>query len=464
MPDKTYKKSLFIFRRDLRLEDNTGLLEAAEASETVIPLFIFDPRQADADTNDYFSKPAFRFMCEALVHLDGHLRKRDSRLHVGSARPDELLDTLLADTDVQAVFFNMDYTPFSIERDKEMKAVCASHDVEVKDFHDVALTVPGEVLTNAGDPYRVFSPFERKARENEPAKPQRNNFDTFGRLDHRKLDDVSTVRSYQPDGNEEILQTGSRDEATAILRRIEDFQDYEEERNQPSMQGTTRLSAHLKFGTISPRELYWVVAKHLGESSGLITELYWRDFYLHISWHFPEVFGGNFNTDYDDIPWENDREKFQAWQEGRTGFPIVDAGMRELEDSGWMHNRVRMIVASFLTKDLNIDWRWGEKHFAQHLVDYDPSSNNGGWQWAASTGADAQPYFRIFNPWTQGETHDPDAVYIKKWVPELADVSADRIHKIGDKGVPDDTDYPDAIVDHKKMYHEAIARYKQAKK
>jgi deoxyribodipyrimidine photo-lyase len=463
MTDKKYKKSLIIFRRDLRLEDNTALLAACESSEEVIPLFCFDPRQADEGHNDYFSNNAFRFMCDALLELDKHLRKRNSRLHVGTAKPDELLDTLLADSDIQAVFFNQDYTPFSVQRDKQMKSVCELYDVDAQDFHDVALTVPGEVLTQAGDPYRVFTPFERKARKQQPQKPRRNNFDNFGRLDHPELDDVSVVRNHRPDTNNEIFQTGGRNQATSILQCIKDFQDYKDERNEPSTRGTTRLSAHLKFGTISPRELYWAVAENLSVNHGLISELYWRDFYLHISWHFPEVFGENFNSDYDGIPWENDKEKFQAWQRGLTGFPIVDAGMRELTKSGWMHNRVRMIVASFLTKDLNIDWRWGEKHFAHHLVDYDPSSNNGGWQWAASTGADAQPYFRIFNPWTQGKTHDPDVVYIKKWLPELSNMSADRIHKIVDKGVPDDINYPNTIVDHKKMYHEAIARYKRVK-
>lgn len=463
MTEKKYQKSLFIFRRDLRLEDNTGLLAAAEMSDEVIALFCFDPRQADDEKNQYFSQPAFRFMCDALTELNDHLEKRDVRLHIAEARPEEILETLLSEADIDAVFYNRDYTPFSCQRDAAMDNVCVKHDTAVESFHDVALTVPGEVLTQAGDPYRVFTPFERRARQNEPSKPRRNNFDNFSTLDHSNLGDVSVVEEYRPEDNEDILQTGGRKEATETLQRIEEFKDYEDDRNIPAKAGTTRLSAHLKFGTISVREVYWVVAEHLGTDHGLISELYWRDFYLHVSWHFPEVFGENFNSDYDGIPWENDQEKFAAWKEGKTGFPIVDAGMRELKATGWMHNRVRMIVASFLTKDLNIDWRWGEKHFAQHLVDYDPSSNNGGWQWAASTGADAQPYFRIFNPWTQGGTHDPQAVYIKKWIPELADIPAKRIHKIADKGVPEGVEYPEPILDHKEMYHAAIARYKKVK-
>lgn len=464
MNKKKYNRSIFIFRRDLRLEDNTALLAACEQSVEAIPVFCFDPRQAKDGENDYFSENAFRFMCDSLIELDEHLKKRGSRLHILEGQPEKALADLFAGHDIDALFFNKDYTPFSIQRDEAMKQICRQAGMGAHGFPDVSLTEPGEVLTNEGNPYRVFGAFERKAKNKEVPTPRRNNFDNFGRLTGDMISGIDTVTDRRPTGGADVLQQGGRKEATKTLRRIEDFKNYSQDRDIPAQSGTTRLSAHMKFGTISPREFYWTVRDEFSVSHDLISELYWRDFYLHISFHFPEVFGNNFNSDYENIPWENNEDKFACWQEGQTGFPIVDAGMRELKNTGWMHNRVRMIVASFLTKDLNIDWRWGEKHFANHLVDYDPSSNNGGWQWAASTGADAQPYFRIFNPWTQGEKHDPDAEYIKKWLPELADVTPTRIHKLGDKGVPEEVDYPEPIVDHNKMYHEAKARFKQAKK
>lgn len=463
MSKKKYNQSIFIFRRDLRLEDNTALLAACEQSESVIPVFCFDPRQAKKSENDYFSENAFRFMCDSLSELDEHLRKRGSRLHILLGQPDEELGKLFDKEEIDALFFNEDYTPFSLKRDSAMADTCREAEVSCESFHDVSLSVPGEVMTGQGTPYQVFSAFEKRARKQKVRRPRRNNYDNFVNLDAENLSGIEAVEDRRPDGGEEIAQSGGRKKAMDILQTIENFKNYSQDRDVPAKRGTTRLSAHLKFGTISPRELYWAVKDTFNASHDLISELYWRDFYLHTSFHFPEVFGENFNDDYKDIPWENDEEKFAAWQEGKTGFPIVDAGMRELKETGWMHNRVRMIVASFLTKDLNIDWRWGEKHFAQNLVDYDPSSNNGGWQWAASTGADAQPYFRIFNPWTQGKKHDPQATYIKKWIPELAEVPANRIHKLGDKGVPEEVDYPEPIVDHNEMYHAAKKRFKKAK-
>lgn len=228
-------------------------------------------------------------------------------------------------------------------------------------------------------------------------------------------------------------------------------------RNLPSLSGTTGLSAHHKFGTISIRESYWAVRSALGKSHTLVRELYWRDFFTHIGFHYPHVLSGCFHERYDTLKWENDEVKFKAWCQGRTGFPIVDAGMRELNITGFMHNRMRMITASFLVKDLHIDWRWGEKYFAQRLVDYDPLVNNGNWQWAASTGCDAQPYFRIFNPWLQQAKYDPKCLYIKQWVKELAGCTPKRIHRIQDN-IP--TEYVSPIVDHAVASQKAKAMFK----
>jgi deoxyribodipyrimidine photo-lyase len=464
--DNQYSTSIFIFRRDLRLEDNRGLLAACKHSKSVIPVFIFDPRQANPDQNDYYSQNAFRFMCDSLLEVDTHLKNRGSRLHVLSGEAHEEVKNILAETSIQAVYVNADYTPFSIHRDQQIRDVCAEAGVEFKSFTDVCLNEPGDVLTNAGSPYKVFTPFKNKAMKSTPEKPRANNCDNFGIFRDKRISGADVIKDRRPAGGEKIFQSGGRKKATDTLNRLKKFGTYDEDRNTPAIEGTTGLSAHLKFGTISPREFYWSVRSEFDKSHGLINEIYWRDFYLHVTYHFPEVIekSANFSDQFEDLDWKNDESEFTAWKAGETGFPFVDAGMRQLKKSGWMHNRVRMATASFLTKDLWIDWRWGEKHFAKHLVDYDPSSNNGGWQWAASTGADAQPYFRIFNPWTQGQDHDPNAEYIKEWVPELRDVSAERIHKIEDEGVPEEVDYPEAMVDHNERYHKTKDWLKQAKK
>jgi deoxyribodipyrimidine photo-lyase len=458
------RTAVFIFRRDLRLEDNTGLLAACKQYDQVVPVFCFDPRQADKEKNEYHSENAYRFMCDSLLELDDHLKKRDSKLHIYQGQPDALIKKLGTDRNVDAVYCNADYTPFSKQRDQQMAEACDTADLSFQASHDVCLTEPGSVLTNSGDPYKVYTPFANKARKRSVDKPKRNNFDNYTRIRTDYLSGRSVIEDKRPDGGEKVKQTGGRSNATEKLRNLDKHDNYDEDREVPAIEGTTRLSAHLKFGTISCREFYWSVRKELGKNHGLIAEIYWRDFYLHVIYHFPEVLGEPFNDQFDGLNWRHDKKDFERWQEGRTGFPIVDAGMRELKQVGWMHNRVRMIVASFLTKDLQIDWRWGEKHFAQHLVDYDPASNNGGWQWAASTGADAQPYFRIFNPWTQGEDYDPECDYIKEYVPELEDVDPERIHAIEDKGVPEGLDYPAPMVDHNEMYHETKAWFKKHKK
>lgn len=463
MSKKRYNRSLFIFRRDLRLEDNTGLLAACDQSQEVIPVLIFDPRQADEANNEYFSQNAFRFMCDSLLELDEHLKNRSSKLHVLEGEPSHVLPEIIKENDIDAVFLNRDYTPFAKERDEELHNVCERAETNVQFAHDLYLTVPGEILTNDGGPYKVFTPFEKKAREQDVSKPHQNNYSNMIRIRGDKVSGIEKVEEYHPGKNEQIVQQGGRGNALQTLRNLERFSNYESDRDTPSKKGTTRMSAHLKFGTVSVREVYWAIRDALGGSTQLVSELYWRDFYGHVLYHFPEVLGENYLDKYKDgIDWENDKGQFEAWKEGETGFPIVDAGMRELQNTGWMHNRVRMIVASFLTKDLRIDWRWGEKWFAQNLVDYDVASNNGGWQWAAGTGTDAQPYFRIFNPWSQGEKHDPNCEYIKKWVPELEGVEAKRIHKIGDKGVPDGVEYPEPIVDHSEAREKTLAMYKRA--
>lgn len=451
MPSKKYSLSLFIFRRDLRLHDNTGLIEACKHSKEVIPAFFFDERLLD-NKSDRYRPNVIQFMIESLRELNEALFARGSRLYFfyGKIFFDEFKKLLLNEK-IEAVFLNEDYTPFSKRRDTKLKEITLNCGVDFKSFFDLVLTRPGEVITGDEKPYKIFTPFFKNTKTKVIRKPERNNFKNFYKSKIANSKNEAVLEELLPGINEDLCQRGGRTNALKTLRRINEFKSYEEKRNFPSVEGTTKLSAHVRLGTVSIREFYWSVRNKLGSNNPLITELFWRDFYTHLTHFFPCVFGHSFNKKYELLKWENDKEKFNAWCKGLTGFPIVDAGMRQLNKTGWMHNRVRMIVASFLTKDLHIDWKWGEKYFSSKLVDYDPSSNNGGWQWAASTGADAQPYFRIFNPWRQQERFDPDALYIKEWIPELSDLTPKEIHNLNQNDLFSRSiiDYPDPIVDHK---------------
>ncbi len=458
MASKKYRKSLFIFRRDLRLDDNSGLINACKQSDEVIPSFFFyndllDPSSAK------FRPNLIQFMYESLVDLSVQLGNKGSRLNVfyGNSLLNEF-EKVIKEHEIDAVFVNEDYTLYSKRRDIALMKICKDNNKDFHSFSDYLLTRPGDVLTKENKPYKVFTPFFKASSLLKINKPAKNNFKNYKYLQNNNKDLTPLTRLFVE--NEFLAQKGGRKEALIRLKTIKKLNDYKEIRNLPYIDGTTCLSAHIKFGTVSVREIYWNIREHLGAESQLITELFWRDFYAHLAYFFPHVFGNSFIPKYGDIEWENDKQKFKAWCNGATGFPIVDAGMRQLNKTGWMHNRVRMIVASFLTKDLHIDWKWGEKYFASKLVDYDPCSNNGGWQWAASTGADAQPYFRIFNPWRQQERFDKDAEYIKRWVPELKDLLPVEIHKL-ENGSLFSLDYPTPIIDHKVEALKAKDLYKK---
>nr|WP_280954397.1 deoxyribodipyrimidine photo-lyase [Methanohalophilus levihalophilus] len=277
-----------------------------------------------------------------------------------------------------------------------------------------------------------------------------------------KGEDRGILKHILKDRNENLYSKGGRENGLEILDNPKRFENYQDERDYPALDATTGLSAHNKFGTVSIREVYHCLADEFGKNHPLITQLYWRDFFTHLAYNNPHVFGHSFRKKYDSLKWIDDKDSFRKWCEGKTGFPIVDAGMRQLNTTGYMHNRVRMIAASFLVKDLHIDWRWGERYFAQHLVDYDPCVNNGNWQWAASTGADSQPYFRIFNPWLQQTKFDKDCEYIKTWVPELADVDPKRIHRLGHDEKHRIPDYPAPIVDHSREREQSLFMFKSA--
>jgi deoxyribodipyrimidine photo-lyase len=319
--------------------------------------------------------------------------------------------------------------------------------VKFLSYSDALLTEPEQVQKSDGTPYTIFTPFMKRARLISVPIPNANIKCNYFADPISLPMAVGSPTEFLENANPNLLLKGGRSEAMKLLSEIGRFVKYDEERNLPAVKGTTLLSAHHKFGTLSIRETYHAIAQELSVDHPLMNELYWRDFFTHIGFHFPHVFGHSFRQKYDSLEWENDEQKFDRWCNGLTGFPIVDAGMRELTTTGFMHNRVRMVVASFLVKDLHIDWRWGERFFARHLVDYDPAVNNGNWQWAASTGCDAQPYFRIFNPWSQQLRFDPECIYIKRWVSELFNLKAKEIHRYIESKTPV-PDYPFPIVDH----------------
>lgn len=451
---KRYPLALHIFRRDLRLEDNTALLEALKLAETVLPCFIFDKRQINQ--NDYKGDHCLSFMAHSLQELNTALKAKGSKLYLFYGIAEDVVADLLKQVDIKAVFINRDYTPFSRSRDANMAEVCRNNGVDFHSFADALLHEPEEVHKPDHTPYTVYTPFYKKALPLFVQKPRANTADNYYQK-NVAMEDKEVLSQLLQINNANMLVKGGRSEALTLLEDVKDLKNYVDVRNLPSVHGTSQLAAHNKFGTLSIREFYYKVVKSFGSAHTLINELIWRDFFTHITFHFPRVMGSAFHEKYNRLEWSQNQHHWQAWCEGRTGFPIVDAGMRQLNASGYMHNRVRMIVASFLTKDLHIDWREGEKYFAQKLSDYDPAVNNGNWQWAASTGCDAQPYFRIFNPWLQQQKFDPDCLYIKRWIPELAKTPPKIIHNISETPV---SGYPKAIIDHAVETQKTKAIYK----
>jgi deoxyribodipyrimidine photo-lyase len=435
-----YNCSLFIFRRDLRLPDNTGLNAALRQSRQVMACFMFDPRQVEAHA--YQSQPGLQFMQEAVTELQQEIVKHGGKLYLLFGRPDQLLQQLQQQHAIQAVFVNRDYTPFSRQRDQDLQQQCLQLGLDFHSHDDLLLNAPEQVLKVDGSAYQQFTAFYNRARPMPVNLPQPL---AVGHLLDIDVDAADLLQRFkQPHSN--LLPGGRRAAMDILENKLVGCQQYQQQRDFPVQAATSTLSAYLKFGCCSVREVFWAIQQVLGAEHALIRQLYWRDFFTHIGFHYPQVFGHAFQSRYDNIAWENDEQKFWAWAKGQTGFPLVDAAMRELLQTGWMHNRLRMVVASFLVKDLHISWRWGERYFAQHLLDYDPCVNNGNWQWAASTGCDAQPYFRIFNPWLQQRKFDAQCLYIKRWLPELQAFTPKEIHAWPDK--PQVCAYPAPIVDH----------------
>ena len=426
--------SLFWFRRDLRLHDNHGLFEALRGPHPVQPVFIFDRYILD-ELEDRKDRRV-EFIHRALGQIQAALRASGATLDVRYGTPETIFPELCREYPVQAVYTNHDYEPYARERDAGIAGMLSEKSIRFHSFRDQVIFEKGEVLKDDGKPYTVFTPYSRKwktrlAQEGLPVYETRGYFDRFYPQSPRTLPTLQSM-GFEPAGQPFPPSAWSRE---LILR-------YREQRDFPGLPGTSRLSVHLRFGTISIREL----AREAGTlSETFLNELIWRDFYHMILWHFPRVTTEAFKPEYDRIPWRQAESDFAAWCEGRTGYPIVDAGMRELNATGFMHNRVRMIVASFLTKHLLIDWRRGEAWFAQKLLDYDLAANNGGWQWAAGCGCDAAPYFRVFNPYLQTKKFDPDLRYVRQWVPELEELS-----------------YPRPIVDHETARKRCLQVYSEA--
>jgi deoxyribodipyrimidine photo-lyase len=426
--------TVFWFRRDLRLEDNTALRYALAGSESVQPLFIFD-----TDILDKLDNKADRrvdFIHSTLEKLQEQLVSIGSSLLVIKGKPIDVFKELLRSHDVKSVYANHDYEPYAIKRDEEVKQVLDEKKISFFTFKDQVIFEKREVCKNDGTPYTVFTPYSRKWKSlltDKSTEEQDTSvyFDRFIRTSSRHFPSLEEI-GFSASGA--VFPDARIDEDT--------LKNYETNRNIPALNGTSHIGLHLRFGTISVRKAVRAALQH---SEIFLNELIWREFFMMILWNFPHVAKSSFRSAYDAIQWRNEEEEFAKWCRGETGYPMVDAGMRELLQTGYMHNRVRMVVASFLCKHLLIDWRWGEAWFAAHLLDYELSSNNGNWQWAAGSGCDAAPYFRVFNPSEQAKKFDPQMKYILKWVPEYGT-----------------SDYAEPMVEHRFARERALKAYGKA--
>ena len=407
--------NIFWFRRDLRLHDNAGLYHALKEGKSVLPVFIFDRNILNDLENR--SDRRVEFIHLALQDMQRQLFLLKSTLDVRYGFPAELFQQILQEYRVEKVFTNHDYEPYAGERDALVEKLLWQNGVTFHTCKDQVIFEKSEVRKDDGKPYTVFTPYSKKwkALVNEQTLRPFPGEKFFSNFYKQGIKDIPSLESmnFHPAGQVFPGKDWKKEIITG----------YKEQRDIPSVQGTSRLSVHLRFGTISIREL---AAKAGSLNETFLNELIWRDFYHMILWHFPHVVGHSFKPGYDAILWRNNEKEFEAWCSGQTGYPIVDAGMRELAVTGYMHNRVRMITASFLTKHLLIDWRWGEAWFAKQLLDFDLAANNGGWQWAAGSGCDAAPYFRVFNPYLQTQKFDPELKYIRRWVPEWQELTYPR--------------------------------------
>jgi len=427
--------SVFWFRRDLRIDDNAGLWKALKSGQPVLPIFIFD--RNILNKLEERSDARVSFIHQSITAINSQLKEYGSALHVFYSTPMEVMQDLSQKYEVKSVFLNRDYEPYAKERDQQVYDFWKARGVDVIGAKDHVIFEKDEVVKGDGTPYLVFSPYGRAWRKilkpyHYKSYPTEKYFGKFFRCELGSIPSLEDMGFEKTDIPIPSLQIDSN-----IIKTYDSTRNFPAKKN-----GTTRLGIHLRFGTLSVRKL---LAHGIHYNETFVNELIWRDFYQMALYNFPNSREKAIKPKYDFIRWENNEDHFKAWCKGKTGYPIVDAGMRELNQTGYMHNRVRMIVASFLTKHLLIDWRWGEAYFAQKLLDFDLASNVGGWQWASGSGLDAAPYFRVFNPTAQMEKFDKDLKYIKKWVPEL------ETHL-----------YPQPIVEHKWARERCLERFKEA--
>jgi len=421
------KVSIFWFRRDLRVEDNHGLYKALNSSFPVLPIFIFDTNILDELSQ---TDPRVSFIHEQIVELNKRFKSHSSSFFTVKDSPSNAFKKIVSQFDVQEVYFNEDYEPYARQRDAEITRFLVALGITVKAVKDHVIHAKNEILKADQTPYTVYTPYKNKWME-------KFNTSTITYFNSENLNKYFKCNFEIPS----LTNIGFRSSNIKVTNYcLDHLEDYESIRNYPALNQTSNISPHLRFGTISIRKVVHKAIKH----QTFLNELIWREFFMQILYHFPRVVNTNFKKKYDAIVWRNNEEEFNKWKNGETGYPIVDAGMRQLNATGYMHNRVRMITAGFLCKHLLIDWRWGEAYFAEKLLDFELASNNGNWQWSAGTGCDAAPYFRIFNPTEQVKKFDKQLTYIRKWVPEL-----------------DTLNYPDPIVEHKYARERALKVYKQ---
>jgi len=468
-----YEKSLVWFRRDLRDFDHAALYNALKTSSQVFCIFVFDTEILDLLINKQDRR--VEFIWESVKELKAALQANGGDLIVMHGKARELIPMYALQANIHAVFANRDYEPSAVARDAEVAAKLAQNNIEFHSFKDQVLFEKDEVLSLSNKPYSVFTPYKNahlKKLDDFYLKPYSVDryIHNLARVEQSELIGLESMRFVRTNLADMRLPTGMSGGAQLFADFEERMHQYKDARNFPAIKGVSYLSVHLRFGTVSVRHLARQARNHANAGSQTwLNELIWRDFYFQILHHHPQVATGKaYKAEFGSLPFPNDEALFKAWCEGKTGYPLIDAAMRQINSTGFMHNRLRMVVASFLVKDLLIDWRWGERYFAEHLIDFDLSANNGGWQWAASTGCDAQPWFRIFNPITQSERFDAAGKFIRKYVPELTNCSDKEIHAPWQMSslmqqscnVIIGKDYPTPIVDHATQRALALDLYK----
>lgn len=432
---KNYPIAVFWFRRDLRVHDNTALFHALNSGLKVLPVFIFDTEILKSLPHD---DKRVSFIYQALNHINNQLAVQKTAVRIFNGTPGDVFRQILESYDVQIVFANHDYEPYAIERDLKVEEILSEKGILFRSFKDQVIFEKSEVVKASGDPYTVFTPYSHRWLE------KLNSSDEA----LKRMDSENFLYNLLPANHEYsfYLDEIGFSETKKIFKPFQlnrpILESYHETRNFPALDSTSRAGVHLRFGTVSIREL---VSEARQLDATWLNELVWREFFAQILWHFPHVVDQPFNQKYQFIQWQNDENLFECWCKGMTGYPLVDAGMRELNATGFMHNRVRMVTASFLVKHLLVNWQWGEAYFAEKLLDFDLSANNGNWQWAAGTGCDAAPYFRIFNPASQADKFDKQGIYIRKWVPEFGTAS-----------------YPKPVIDHNFARSRCLETYKTA--